>query len=351
MATYVHDIDPIIGTILGVHLWWYGLTYVLGFMCVFVVLKARQDALGLSQRGGYRLTLLITAGVLIGGRLVQVIFYERLFYLTYPELVPAYWLGGMASHGLLFGGLLGILLFCRLDRRRVLPVSDVLSVAGAFILGVGRLGNFIDGQIVGGVTDVPWAVKFPDAKGWRHPVVLYDGAKNLLLIPLLLYLGRRPRAPGFITGMFLFLYAFLRIFTDLFREYSTTLLGLATGQTLNILMSIFGLALMAWSMRRRETQAAGRTPPGAGMSVRGSLLVPRSIFIGLLLFSLTVPSDWTQDIPARYGKRHPGLEYSVLYPRIDRLRAALNCDMTAPSGVACARYQAPSTTDGEPPRN
>lgn len=326
MGPYIHDIDPIIGSLAGVHLWWYGLTYLLGFVCVFLVLKARQETLELTPRGVYDLTILVTGGVLVGGRLVQVVFYEAPFYLEYPHLAPAYWLGGMATHGLLFGAIVGVLLFCWIHGTRFLAITDVLAVAGAFILGVGRIGNFIDGQIVGSVTDVAWAVKFPDAEGFRHPVVLYDGAKNLLLIPLLLYVGRRPRPPGFITGLFLFLYAFLRIFVDFFREYPTTLLGLATGQSLNIFMSILGLFLIAWSVRRSAPATA--TSPGGYSAAEdatapGALLLRRAVLGALLLFSLTLPSDWTQDVPSRYSKRHPGLGYSMMYPEIGVLRARI----------------------------
>lgn len=98
-----------------------------------------------------------------------------------------------------------------------------------------------------------WAVKFPDAEGFRHPVVLYDGAKNLLLIPLLVYAGRRGLPSGMLTGLFVFLYAILRVPIDGFREYPTTLLGLATGQSLNLVMSLIGLALIVYFRRARHT--------------------------------------------------------------------------------------------------
>lgn len=316
---YVHNIDPVIVSIGGVHLWWYGLGFVLGFSNIFLFLRRRRNRLEFSMQMVYDLTLFVAIGVLIGGRLIEVAFYEWPFYREHLHLIPAYWLGGMATHGLLFGGITGSLIFSWKYHRSFLGVTDALSIPAAFILGVGRAGNFIDGQIVGSVTDVWWAVKFPDAEGFRHPVVLYDGLKNFLLIPLLLYFGKKSPPQGTVTGLFLFLYAFPRIFIDFFREYPTTLLGLATGQSLNILMTLLGLFLLiSWSRKPQDkaftqykklTLAVGSASTG--------LMWRRIVFVLLLLFSLPIPSDWTQDIPSRYGKRHPGLDYSFLYPRIN----------------------------------
>ncbi len=250
LGPYIHDIDPIIGTILGVHLWWYGLSYTLGFSNAFTFIDRRREKLSLTETQVYDFSILIVAGVLIGGRAVEVVFYEWPFYSEHVSLIPALWLGGMASHGLLIGGLAAVWIFCRISSRPFLVMTDVLAVPASFILGVGRIGNFIDGQILGSVTTVPWAVKFPDAEGFRHPVVLYDGIKNLLIIPVLLITGRSNPPAGFITGLFLFLYSFLRIPVDIFREYPTSLLGLATGQALNIALSIVGLLVILYAYRR-----------------------------------------------------------------------------------------------------
>ena len=191
-------------------------------------------------------------------------------------------------------------------------------IPGAFLMGVGRIGNFIDGQIVGSLTDVPWAVKFPDAEGFRHPVVLYDGLKNLLLIPYLIAVRNRPHPPGAVAARFVFWYAFLRIFVDLFRNYPTHRLALGTGQTLNIVMTLVGVVLLVRSRLRRRGRLRSSVVPVAPTETRVTQpsVVQRAAFITALLFCLTMPSNWTQDIPSRYGKRHPGLQYSWLYPRV-----------------------------------
>ena len=309
---FTHDIDPIIATLGGVHVWWYGLSYSLGFLNAHFFVRRHRTKLGLSLRAVFDLSLLLTIGVLTGGRLVEIVCYEWPFYREHLQLAPAFWLGGMATHGLMLGGLLGVWAFARLHSRSFLEMADLLAIPAAFILGVGRLGNFIDGQIVGSVTTAWWAVKFPDADGFRHPVVLYDGSKNLLIIPLLALLARRRPPTGVLTGVFLFLYAFLRIFVDLFREYPTTLLGLATGQSLNIAMSLGGLAF--W-LARRNAPLPTQSAVASEETTRG-LGWRRGAFAALLIFSLSMPSDWTQDVPTRYGKRHVGLVHSSIYPTI-----------------------------------
>jgi hypothetical protein len=170
------------------------------------------------------------------------------------------------------------------------------------------------------VTDVWWAVKFPDAEGFRHPVVLYDAAKNLLLMSYLLRVRRTSRTPGATAARFVFWYAFPRIVIDLFRNYPTHRLELGTGQTLNIVMAALGLALLLRSRMRRLGYFGPRTVASATPEVsrvRIPLAVHRVALAGVLLFCLTIPSNWTQDVPARYGMRHAGLERSFLYPRID----------------------------------
>ena len=317
---YVHSIDPILGKVGGLYLWWYGLSYTLGFLQIHFFLKRHRDRLALTPREVYSLSLFIVAGVLLGGRLVEVAFDEWPFYSQHPWLIPAYWLGGMASHGVMLGAAGSACAFAFIYKKPFLTLADALVIPGAFLMGAGRLGNFIDGQIVGAITDVSWGVQFPDAEGIRHPVVLYDGLKNLLLVPYLLWVRKTNPTPGATAARFVFWYAFLRIFIDLFRDYPTHRLDIGTGQTLNILMALLGLVVLIRSRLRRLGRLGTGTPiaPRSGTLVdRRPLLFQQVALVFLLLFCLTLPSNWTQDVPARYGKRHPGLEHSWLYPEID----------------------------------
>lgn len=311
---FVHNIDPIIFSVGGVHIWWYGLSFTLGFINTHLILRRNRQRLGISLKQVYELTLLFAVGVLVGGRALVVVNNEWEFYREHLYLIPAIWIGGFATHGLIFGGATGVGLFCWKNKVPFRPILDVLAIAACFILGTGRIGNFIDGQIYGSLTDLPWGVKFPEAEGFRHPAVLYDGLKNFLLIPILLWIRSRGVPDGRIAALFVVLYAGLRIPIDMLREYPISMWGLPTGQTLNFIMLGIGLLMLAINYlrnRNRKVELESKSIVEADPGWR------KWVFIGLLIIPLVIPSDATRDIPARYGKRHPGLEHSAMYPAID----------------------------------
>ena len=271
-ATIVHRIDPVIAQIGGVALWWYGLSYTLGFLQIHLFLMRRRAELALSASEVTSLSLWLAVGVLVGGRVVEVAFDEWPFYRQHLSLIPAYWLGGMATHGLLAGAAAGSACFAALYRKPFLELADALVIPGALLMGLGRIGNFIDGQIVGSVTSLPWGVLFPDAELPRHPVVLYDALKNLLLVPYLVHVQRTNRTPGAVAARFVFWYAFPRIFIDLVRDYPTHRLALGTGQTLNLVMAALGAGLLMRSRLRRlgrlRARGAAEARYGHGASAR-----------------------------------------------------------------------------------
>lgn len=329
---YTHRIDPVLADVGGVYLWWYGLGFAIGFWQLLRFLDRYRAGLQLSRRDVWTLSLSLAIGVLAGGRLVEVAFDEWPFYREHLSLLPAYWLGGMATHGLMIGAAVATALFARIQGRSLLPLADALVIPGAFLMGMGRLGNFIDGQIVGSVSDLWWAVKFPDAEGFRHPVVLYDGAKNLLLMVYLLHVRRTNPTPGAVAARFVFWYAFPRIFIDLFRDYPTHRLALGTGQTLNLLMAALGIVLLVRSRLRRlgRIQSAPATSR-THTHDEAPLAWQRAAFATVLALCLTIPSNWTQDVPARYGSRHEGLRHSWIYPRIDTTPAGEGAPLSARS--------------------
>ena len=316
-----HNIDPVWGRALGMYLWWYGMSYTLGFGSLLLWLLRRGGKIGMPAAEARALVIAVAAGVLLGGRAVEVVFYERAFYFAHPEFIPAVWLGGMSTHGILLGATLGAAWHCKKWGRKFIALADELAAPGACIMGFGRIGNFIDGQIAGAETTMPWGVLFPDFEGARHPVVLYDGAKNLLLFGFLLWLVRRRPPRGAMLGHFLFWYGFLRIFVDLFREYRVDFLGFPPGQEFNLLMALVGGGILLHSYMR-----APRRDGWEGDELEGGLKVAESglrrnlQIAALLLLALlpnVIPSDWTYDVPVHYAARHPGMERTFWYPEID----------------------------------
>ena len=313
-----HNIDPVWGRALGMYLWWYGMSYTLGFASLLLWLLRRGRKIGMRAEEARALVIAVAAGVLTGGRTVEVLFYERAFYFAHPEFIPAVWLGGMSTHGILLGATLGAAWHCKKRGRNFVALADELAAPGACIMGFGRIGNFIDGQIAGAETTMPWGVLFPDFEGARHPVVLYDGAKNLLLFAFLLWLVRRRPPRGAMLGHFLFWYGFLRIFVDLFREYRVDFLGFPPGQEFNLLMALVGGGVLLHSYLRaprREGDDLGGGRSVAESGLRRNLQITALILLALL--PNVIPSDWTYDVPVHYAARHPGMERTFWYPEID----------------------------------
>jgi phosphatidylglycerol:prolipoprotein diacylglycerol transferase len=312
---FVHNIDPIIFSIFGVHFWWYGLSFTLGFLSTHFFLRRNRERVGLSLPAVYDLTLFLAVGVLIGGRALVVINNEWDFYREHLLLIPSIWVGGFATHGLIFGGAAGVIIFCLIRRAPLRRISDLLAISAAVIMGFGRIGNFIDAQIFGSLTDVAWGVKFPHVEGFRHPVVLYDGLKNFLLAPFLLWARKFGGPPGRLAGLFIFLYALFRIPIDTLREYPISMWGLPTGQTLNIITVLIGIILLSVNICLARSHQKSILPIKTDDN-RAGLGWRRLALAACCIIPLVIPSDATRDVPATYGERHSGLKYSWMYPPI-----------------------------------
>jgi phosphatidylglycerol---prolipoprotein diacylglyceryl transferase len=199
-------------------------------------------------------------GVIIGGRLGNVLIYDPLYYLSHPVEIFKIWEGGMAFHGGLIGALVGALLFARRYHAPALTVLDLCSLVAPIGIFFGRIANFIRPELWGRVTDLPWAVVFPGTDGLpRHPSQIYEALLEGLLAFMILYalaqLGAL-RRPGVLTGVFAIVYGAARIFSEFFREPDPRLEDLGRGLTMGMLLSfpliLAGLGLLAWSLGRRE---------------------------------------------------------------------------------------------------
>ena len=303
-AGFVHRIDPVIARPFGVPLYYYGLAYALGFVGVHVWFSRRREELGWSRANATEFGVLFAAAVLVFGRAFAVIVYQWGYYREHLGQLWNWWQGGMASHGVLIGGCLAVFVFCRWRRCSVLRVLDELAIPAALFLGLGRVGNFINGVIVGTVTDVPWAVEFPSAEGFRHPVTLYESAKNFALIPILLWVRRRWKpGEGKLVAHFLLWYGLLRIVVDFWRDHGRTTFGIGRNQYPNAATALIGLVLLLVLPRLTARRPTPTGPPQTIDAPRWRRWLLGAVFAALLLLSLPISGAWT---PGSLDRTSPG---------------------------------------------
>ena len=257
--------DPIAFQLGPVAVRWYGLMYLVAFV-LFVVLgkvRARRNLLtGWHPRDVDDMLFYGVFGVILGGRLGYVLFYKPLHYLAHPLEILQVWSGGMSFHGGFLGVLVALWLFARNRDKRFLDVTDFVAPLVPLGLAAGRLGNFINGELVGRVTDVPWAMVFPQVDGLpRHPSQLYQfGLEGVLLFVLLWWYAGRTRPMGAVSAMFLIGYGAFRFIAEYAREPDNFLGflagGLTMGQWLSLPMMAAGVVMLVWSYRR-----AGKAEP------------------------------------------------------------------------------------------
>ena len=239
---FIQTIDPVLFHVGPIMVRWYGLAYVAGFVVGLQLMKwvAKRDRLLPLQFDFESLVFHVAIGVIAGGRLGEVIFYSPGYYFSHPLEILALWKGGMSSHGGMIGVLISILVFCRKTSTNVIVLLDLVCIAATPGLFFGRLANFINSEMVGYVTTVPWAVIFPayDSQP-RHPVQLYQAFTEGPLILILLLALPYPRIGiGMRISVFMILYAVMRIFTEYFRQVDTSYLGLTFGMTNGQLLSL-----------------------------------------------------------------------------------------------------------------
>jgi phosphatidylglycerol:prolipoprotein diacylglycerol transferase len=286
----IHDFDPAITvTPLG-PIYWYGAVYTLGFTGIFLWFWFRRNALGFTNADVFAFAILFALGVLVGGRTFDILVYELDYYRERPLAALNWWQGGMASHGVLLGGLVATAVFARLRGHSLIALLDEIVVPGVFLLAVSRFGNFIEGGVVGSETTLPWGFVYPDLEGARHPVALYESAKNFVILPILIWaLAKWPPGRGVVASLFIFLYAALRFAVDLFRDYEAAWLGIGTGQVFNLAMAAVGLVMLIWTLKSpREVKPPPNPPP------RDASWLQVVVLIAVVLYPLGIPTSWTR---------------------------------------------------------
>jgi len=244
----------------GIH--WYGLMYLAGFMAFIGLGRKRIVMLDHPQLTPKLLDDLLfygVLGVIVGGRLGEVLFYNPGYYFSHPLKIPAVWEGGMSFHGGFLGVLVAMALFARQQKMHWLALMDFIAPLVPPGLAFGRLGNFINGELWGRPTDVPWGMVFPHVDALpRHPSQLYEFALEGVLLFLLLWIyARKPRPVGSVSGLFLIGYGSFRFLGEFTRNpddgiFGYMTLGVSMGQWLSLPMVLAGV----WLLRRSLTRPA-----------------------------------------------------------------------------------------------
>ncbi len=255
--------DPVALSIGPLAVRWYGLMYLFAFVAFMVLgrYRAHQKVLeGWLPRDVNDLLFYGVFGVIVGGRLGEVLFFQPGYYFSHPLEIPAVWKGGMSFHGGFLGVLAALWLYARNTQRRWLDVTDFVAPLVPLGLAAGRIGNFINGELWGRPADpgLPWAMVFPQIDDLpRHPSQLYQaGLEGLLLFALLWWFSASPRPRGAVSGLFLIGYGVLRSVGEVFRNpdegiFGMLSFGVSMGQWLSLPMILAGIALMVWSLRRK----------------------------------------------------------------------------------------------------
>lgn len=260
-------LDPIAFSLGPLVVRWYGLAYVLGFVCAAAIIYfvAKRWKLGMSEDNLLTLMVCAIVGVVLGARIGYVLFYGDGYYLSHPLEILAFNQGGMSFHGGLVGLLIGGAVAARMTRIPFLTLADLGSIAAPIGLFFGRCANFVNGELWGAPTDGPLGVVFGGAAGMmpRHPSQLYEAVlEGLVIFCVLCALSRKrpPRPQGTFLGAFLVLYGIFRFLIEFVREPDVQL-GylwggwLTMGQVLSAPLIVAGIALLIYAARTRHPQA------------------------------------------------------------------------------------------------
>lgn len=255
------DIDPVAIHLGRIQVHWYGLMYLIGFLGAWWLgmYRARRAGSGWRPQEIADLLFYGALGVILGGRIGYVLFYNLPYYLDHPIEVFYIWSGGMSFHGGLLGVITAMWLYGRRTQRTFFAVADFVAPLTPVGLGAGRLGNFINHELWGKVTDAPWGMVFPNAGPLpRHPSQLYEfSLEGVALFIILWVYARKPRPTGAVSGLFLLCYGIFRFLVEFVREPDVQLGYLAfgwvtMGQILSLPMILLGIWLLWWSHQKQN---------------------------------------------------------------------------------------------------
>ena len=260
------SLDPIAFSLGPITVRWYGIAYLLGFFCAALVIwrLAKRWRVKVDADSLYMIMLCVVIGIILGARLGYVLFYGNGYYFSHPLEILAFNKGGMSFHGGLIGALLAGIAAARLTGIPYLTLADMGCVAAPLGLLFGRLANFVNGELWGAPTDLPWGVVFGGAAGSmpRHPSQLYEALlEGVVIFCVLFALSRKvpPRPRGTFLGIFLSMYGAFRFLVEFVREPDVQL-GylwggwLTMGQVLSLPLVAVGIAVLVYAIRMKKPQ-------------------------------------------------------------------------------------------------
>ena len=259
-------LDPIAFQVGPFAVRWYGLAYIAGFVCAFLVMAnlAKRWKVRVDEDSFFTIVFAVIIGVILGGRLGYVLFYGDGFYLEHPEKILAFNEGGMSFHGGLIGVLVGGMVAAKITRMPFLTLADMGCIGAAIGLFFGRCANFVNGELWGAPTDLPWGVVFGGAAGEvaRHPSQLYEALLEGVVIFIVLFALSRKKPPlprGTHFGLFLIMYGMFRFLIEFIREPDVQL-GylwggwLTMGQLLSLPLVLAGVVILIYALKMKLPQ-------------------------------------------------------------------------------------------------
>jgi phosphatidylglycerol:prolipoprotein diacylglycerol transferase len=251
-SAWTHNLDPVAVTLGDVAISWYWLFYPIGLGFVLWGCFKSRHSFSITPLNLLEAATWCWVGVLVGGRFGYALLYNLDVFLKYPEALWQLWLGGMSFHGAMVGGGLALWAWTRIRVESLYDYSDMFLTFAPLGLLLGRLGNFINGELYGRVTTLPWGMVFPKSQDGqlRHPSQLYEALTEGLLLFLILYLPRSRwwKVKGRATALFFLLYGLFRSLMELFREPDPQvgLLwgGMTLGQLLSFIMMLVGIGAL-----------------------------------------------------------------------------------------------------------
>ena len=283
-AFFVHNIDPFAIRFDGLNfidgIRWYGVCYALSFIIALYMFNVytEKGQSRMPKEANISFVTYAILGVFIGGRVGYMLMYSLGEFWAKPLSIFAIWHGGMSSHGGFIGVVVAIFLFCRKTKIKAFELGDICASIAPVGLFLGRIANFINGELYGKITNVPWAVAFPQSDPYsmlakpRHPSQLYEAAlEGLLLfayVQIRFWKSKKNLPHGQLSGEFLILYSALRIYVETYREVDAPLIfGLSRGQFYSLFLLIAGIFLVFYSkFTGKEGPRVEYGPPAAGGS-------------------------------------------------------------------------------------